>query len=162
MSWINDLLEKPLRKRLTDPHFKPAVLAAEAAKHDGATTAEVLEAALTATRDTYVREGRPLDAKDIRVDAFKATGAAAMEKPFQAGDLPTGTDKAQHFFVSGEIAGRIENALSWLPFGLSVPIARGLTKSVGFMKEVIDLTTSGFSREDLKADYAGIEFALIP
>lgn len=160
MSLINRMQEDRLRRVGQDPHYRPIVSAVEAAQHDGASSGEVLGAALRATRDQYVKEGRTLDREDVRHDAFLAAGVGAVEAPYQLSDLPAGTDKTKHFMVSAEIASRIDQGLEALrivPQPARKAIAVGITTGLGFLKEVLDVFGSGFNRQDLKADLAGAE-----
>ncbi len=158
MSWLNDRLEVPLRKAQGDPHYRPVIDEILKSQKDGVSSDEIARVAVQATRDEYIREKRRIDPEDIRYDAFLAASAAALEKPYQLGDAPAGPDKAQHLFVSGTIAAKIDQWLDKLRV-IPSPVRHFLGVSVsvtlGFFKEIADIFTSGFSRDDLKADWKG-------
>ncbi len=158
MSLINRLQEDHLRRVGQNPHFRPVVDQVKAAQHDGVSSNEVLETALKATRDQYVKEGRRLDPENLRNDAFMAATVASVEAPYQLSDMPAGTDKTKHYMQSGQIASRIDRTLDDLkivPEGARKAIAVGVTTGLGFLKEVLDVFGTGFNREDLQADVAG-------
>lgn len=160
MGALNGSLESRLRQVAADPRQKPVVDVVRAVQHDGATSSEVLAVALKATRDSYVRSGRVLDSRAMRADAFLAAATASIEKPYQLEDAPGGVDKAMHFFVSGFMAAKIKEKLAYLPAAWSDAIARTATLGIGFIKEITDIPSSGFSRADLSADIAGASRAL--
>lgn len=158
MSWINDRTEAKYAKLRHDPHYKPIVDAVRQVQRDGVSPEVVVNAAVRATRDQYVASGRPIDTEDIRRDAFLAATAASIEAPYELDGLPQGTDKTKHFFWSGAFAARIDQALDALkivPRRVREAVAVGLTVTVGWLKEVADIFTTGFSKEDLKADRLG-------
>jgi hypothetical protein len=158
MSWLNDKLEAPLRKVLASPHYKPVIAEIEAAQRNGATSSEIRDVAVKGMRARWIREGKKLDAEDIRSEAFLAASAAAVDKPYQLADAPEGEDKAQHLFVSGAISSYIDSTLDKariIPGFVRKGLAVGLTMTVGFFKEVADILTSGFNTGDLKADWLG-------
>lgn len=158
MSWLNDRLEGPLRKAQADPHYRPIIAEIEKVQMDGVSSDEIARTAIKATRDVYVRENRKLDLEDIRYDAYLAASAAALEKPYQLSDAPAGPDKSQHLFVSGTIAAKVDQWLDALRI-VPAPVRRflgvGISVTLGFFKEVADVFSSGFSRDDLKADWKG-------
>lgn len=158
MSWLNDRLEGPLRKAQANPHYRPIIDEIENVQTDGVSSDEIARTAVKATRDVYVRENRKLDLEDIRYDAYLAASAAALEKPYQLSDAPEGPDKSQHLFVSGTISAKIDQWLDNLRI-IPGPVRRFLGVSIsvtlGFFKEVADIFTSGFNRDDLKADWKG-------
>lgn len=159
MSLINDLGEKKIKGLRKDPHYQPIIDEIKQSQHDGITSDEVVETALKATRDQFVKEGRKLDKEDLRKDAFLAATAASVEAPYQMKDMPEGSDKTKHYLLWGAMAAKIDqslDALGIIPAGARKKIAIGLSMSVGYLKEVADLFTSGFNREDLKADQKGV------
>jgi len=158
MSLINRMQEDRLRRIGQDSHYRPIVDAIKAVQHDGVSSQEVVQTALRATRDQYVKEGRKLDPENVRRDAYTAASVSAVESPYQMSDLPEGDDKTKHFMVSGEIASRIDqglDALKVVPQPARRAIAVGLTTGIGFLKEVLDIFGTGFNRQDLKADVKG-------
>jgi len=158
MSLINRLQEDRLRRIGNDPHYRPVVDTVKATQHDGVASSQVLETALRATRDQYVKEGRKLDPEKVRTDAYMAASVASVESPYQMSDLPDGTDKSKHFLVSAEISSHIDQgleAVKVVPESARKAIAVGVTTGIGFFKEVLDIFTTGFNRQDLKADVQG-------
>lgn len=158
MSWLNDRLEGPLRKAAASPHYRPIIDEIEKVQKNGVSSDEIARTAIRATRDVYIRENRKIDAEDVRYDAFLAASAAALEQPYQLSDAPEGPDKSQHLFVSGAISAKVDQWLDTLRI-LPSPVRKflGVTVSVtlGFFKEVADVFSSGFNRDDLKADWKG-------
>lgn len=158
MSLINRLQEDRLRRIGQDPHFRPVIDAVKSVQRDGVASDTVLGTALRATHDQYVKEGRALDPENVRHDAFMAASVGSVERPYQLSDMPAGADKTKHFLVSGELASGIDRTLDDLkvvPRPARKAIAIGVTTSLGFLKEVLDLFTTGFNRQDLQADVAG-------
>lgn len=158
MSWINERIEAKFTQLRNDPHYQPIVEAVRNVQKDGVSPETVVKEAVRATRDQYVASGRAIDTEDIRRDAFLAATAASLETPYQLDGLPMGTDKTQHFFMSGAIAARIDQALDALrivPQRLREALAFGTSVFVGWLKEVTDLFTTGYSREDLRANRLG-------
>lgn len=157
MSLINDITSRQIRARGQDPHLRPIIDRVEAAQHDGATSSEVIAVALKATRDQYLREQRTPGARTLRADAYLAATVGAVERPYQLQDLPTGSDKTMHFFMSAGLAAGMERQLAdwYVPAPVARGVAIGLTTGLGFLKEVADLFTSGFNRDDLRADTMG-------
>lgn len=163
MSLLNRLQEDRLRRIGQDPHYRPVVDAVKAAQRDGVSSEAVLDTAFRATRDQYVKEGRRLDPENVRHDAFMAASVGSVETPYQLADMPEGTDKTKHFMVSGEVASGIDRRLDDLkvvPRPARKAIAIGVTTGLGFLKEVLDLFSTGFNRQDLQADVAGAKRAL--
>lgn len=158
MSLINRLGEDRLRRIGQDPHYRPIIDAVKGVQRNGVSSEEVLTTALRATRDQYVKEGRKLDSEDLRHDAFMAASVGSVESPYQLSDMPEGDDKTKHFLVSGELASGIDQKLDELrivPKPARKAIAIGVTTGLGFLKEVLDVFTTGFNRQDLQADVAG-------
>ncbi|MBM3270796.1 MAG: hypothetical protein FJZ01_24460 [Candidatus Sericytochromatia bacterium] len=158
MSWLNDRLEGPLRKAAADPRYRPAIDAVLAAQKDDVAARDLAAVARQAMRDQYVRDGRRLDPEDINYDAHLAASVAALEKPYQLGDVPAGGDKAQHYWVSGAISSKVDAALDklWVvPGFMRRGLGVGISMGLGFLKEVADVFGSGFSTADLSADWRG-------
>ncbi|HBN08028.1 MAG TPA: hypothetical protein DD435_05065 [Cyanobacteria bacterium UBA8530] len=158
MSWLNDISEKKIRNLAKDPHYRPIVDSIEKVQHDGVSSREVIEQAIKATRDQFVKEGRKVDIEHLREDAFKAATAASVEAPYQLMGLPEGTDKTKHFFAWGALASQIDQSLEVLkiiPQGARKSISVGLAMFVGQLKEVADIFTSGYDKKDLEADRQG-------
>jgi hypothetical protein len=158
MSWINERTEAKFTQLRNDPHYKPIVDAVRQVQADGVTPAVVVQEAVRATRDQYVASGRKVDQEDIRRDAFLAATAASIEAPYELAGLPEGADKTKHYFWSGAFSAKIDqslDALRILPRSLREGVAVGTTVFVGWLKEVADTFTSGYSREDLLADRLG-------
>lgn len=158
MSWINDRQEAKYKGLRNDPHYRPIIDAVRAVQADGVAPQAVVDAAVRATRDQYVASGRKIDREDIRRDAFLAATAACIEAPYALSGLPEGHDKTKHYFWSGAFAARVDQMLDTLrivPEGIRQHAAYGAAMTVGWLKEVADIFTSGFSREDLKADRLG-------
>lgn len=158
MSLINRLQEDRLRRIGQDPHLRPVIDTVKATQRDGVSPDEVMATALRATRDQYVKEGRRLDAENVRNDAYMAASVGSVESPYQLAGLPEGSDKTKHYMLSAEIASRIDRTLDDLrvvPEPARQALAIGLTTGLGFLKEVLDIFGSGFNRQDLKADLEG-------
>lgn len=158
MSWINDRQEAKFNRLRNDPHYRPIIDAVRQVQHNGVAPTTVVHEAVKATRDQYVASGRRIDTEDIRRDAFLAATAASIEAPYELDGLPQGTDKTKHYFWSGAFAAKIDQALDALrviPQGVRQTVAIGATVFVGWLKEVADIFTTGFSREDLQADRMG-------
>jgi hypothetical protein len=158
MSWINDRQEAKYKGLRNDPHYRPIVDAVRQVQRDGVSPDEVVAAAVRATRDQYVASGRRIDREDIRRDAFLAATAASIEAPYELSGLPAGQDKTKHYFWSGAFAAKVDQALDALriiPQGLRQKAAIGASVFVGWLKEVADVFTTGYSREDLQADRMG-------
>ena len=158
MSWINDRQEARFTRLKNDPHYGPIVTAVRQVQQDGVTPETVVNAAVKATRDQYVASGRRIDKEDIRRDAFLAATAASFEAPYELSGLPEGTDKTKHFFWSGAFAARIDQVLDAakiVPQRVREAVAVSMTVLVGWLKEVADIFTTGYSKEDLVADRLG-------
>lgn len=158
MSWINERTEAKFTRLRNDPHYQPIVDAVRQVQADGVKPEVVVQEAVRATRDQYVSSGRAIDTEDIRRDAFLAAAAASIEAPYELSGLPEGTDKTKHYFLSGTFAATIDqtlDALRIIPRGVREGVAVGTTVFVGWLKEVADLFTTGYSKEDLKADRLG-------
>ncbi|MNK87726.1 hypothetical protein D3C87_1076660 [compost metagenome] len=158
MSWINDRQESKFNRLRNDSHYGPIVDAVRKVQKDGVAPQTVIEEAVRATRDQYVASGRPIDTEDIRRDAFLAATAGSIEAPYELSGLPEGTDKTKHYFWSGAFSAKIDQALDALkvvPRSVRETVAVGATVFVGWLKEVADLFTTGYSKDDLKADRMG-------
>mgnify|MGYP001180879873 CR=1 FL=1 len=158
MSWLNERTEAKFTQLRNDPHYKPIVEAVRKVQKDGVSPDTVVQEAVRATRDQYVASGRRIDTEDIRRDAFLAATAASMEAPYELSGLPEGTDKTKHFFWSGAFAARIDqglDALRIVPQRVREALAVGTTVFVGWLKEVADIFTTGYSKDDLLADRLG-------
>lgn len=158
MSWINDRQEARFNRLRQDPHYGPIVAAVRQVQKDGVSPETVVNAAVRATRDQYVASGRRIDTEDIRRDAFLAATAASIEAPYELSGLPEGNDKTKHYFWSGAFSARIDQALDALkivPQRVRESVAVGTTVFVGWLKEVADIFTTGYSKEDLVADRLG-------
>lgn len=158
MSWINDRQESKFNQLRNDPHYKPIVDAVRKVQKDGVAPETVVQEAVRATRDQYVASGRKIDTEDIRRDAFLAATAASIEAPFEMVGLPEGTDKTKHYFWSGAFAAKIDqnlDALRIVPQRVRESVSVGTAVFVGWLKEVADIFTTGYSKEDLKADRMG-------
>jgi hypothetical protein len=158
MSWINERQEAKFTRLRNDPHYRPIVDAVRQVQKDGVAPATVVQEAVRATRDQYVASGRKIDQEDIRRDAFLAATAASFEAPYSLEGLPAGDDKTKHYFWSGAFAAKVDqslDALRILPQRLRESVAIGSTLFVGWLKEVADIFTTGYSREDLLADRLG-------
>ena len=158
MSWINERQEAKFNRLRNDPHYGPIVDAVRKVQTDGVAPKTVVEEAVRATRDQYVAAGRRIDTEDIRRDAFLAATAASIEAPYELSGLPEGKDKTKHYFWSGAFSAKIDQALDALkviPKSVRETVAIGTTVFVGWLKEVADLLTTGYSKEDLMADRLG-------
>lgn len=157
MGWINNLNEGKLKEVANKPHYRPVVDAIEKVQHDGVEPKAVIDEAIKATKDQYVKENRELDPEEIRKDAFLAASSASVEVPYELKGLPAGSDKTKHYFVSGTIASQIDETLESIkvPKGIRQKIAIGATVTLGWLKEVTDIFSSGFNKDDLKADKSG-------
>ncbi len=158
MSWINDRQEAKFSRLRNDPHYRPIIDAVRQVQKNGVEPSTVTREAVRATRDQYVAAGRRIDQEDIRRDAFLAATAACIEAPYELSGLPEGTDKTKHYFWSGAFAAKIDQALDALrivPQGARQSIAIGSSIVVGWLKEVADVFTTGYSRSDLLADRLG-------
>lgn len=160
MSWINDQIESRLRTVRKDARMRPIIDQVNATgQAQGASSDELLAVAARAARDSFVREGKRPSNDQIRERAFLAAAAAATEKPRVLRDIPPGTDKTQHFFVSGMISLKVaEVADKILPRRWAEQLGIGASVTLGWLKEVYDqFAATGYSREDLKADVAGAQ-----
>lgn len=157
MSGINTTIENKLKTVRQDARYRSAIDQVKAASHKGVTSDELLTVAVKATVDEYKASGRRINNDEIRSRAFLAAAAAASETPIELSDLPAGSDKTKHFFVSGVISMKIaEVADKVLPRGISEKIGTGFSIALGWGKEVYDkFFATGFNRDDLKADVAG-------
>ena len=158
MSWINDQIESRLRAVRSDARLRPIIDQVKAAgQAPGRSADEVLATAARASRDSFVREGKPATAAQVRERAFLAAAAASAEQPMVLGGIPQGTDKTQHFFVSGMISLKVAQvADTLLPRGLAETLGIGASIGLGWLKEVYDqFFATGYNREDLAADVAG-------
>lgn len=157
MSRINDRIQNQLRAVRQDARLVPAVEAVGSAKQKpGATVRDVYQVALQASRDTYVKEGRTVSADAVRERALLLAAAAADSQASLA-DLPAGADKIRHVFLSGWLSLRIARAADvLLPRVLAEKVGMVGSFGLGLLKEVYDMAfATGFSREDLVADWAG-------
>lgn len=157
MSSINNFLEGRFNAIRKDAHYRPIIDQVKQQARPGASTDQVLKAAVCATKDQFKREGKAADARTIREQAFLAAAAAAMEKPMTLSDLPEGEDKTKHFLTSGFLSLTVAKwADKLLPRGLAEKIGTGVSIGLGWVKEVYDqFFGTGYSKEDLKADVAG-------
>lgn len=158
MSWINERQEAKYRRLRNDPHYRPIIDSVRAVQANGVAPDTVIREAVRATRDRYVAAGKPIDQEDVRHDAFMAATAASIEAPYELSGLPKGTDKTKHFFWSAAFAARVDQVLDTLriiPEGMRRAVSIGASVFVGWLKEVADIFTSGYSREDLLADRLG-------
>lgn len=158
MSWINDQIESRLRTVRSDARMRPIIDQVKVAgQAPGRSADEVLAVAATAARDSFVREGKPASAPEVRERAFLAAAAAATEQPMVLGGIPKGHDKTQHFFVSGMISLKVaEIADKLLPRVVAEKLGVGASVTVGWAKEIYDhFFASGYNAEDLAADVAG-------
>jgi uncharacterized protein YfiM (DUF2279 family) len=158
MSWINDQLESRLRTVRQDGRMRPII---DQVKASGQTTTSdrVLQVAARAARDSFTREGvKAPSATQVRERAFLAAAAAATETPIVMTDIPKGSDKTQHFFMSGMISLKVAAfADKLLPRTFAEKLGVGASVTVGWLKEVYDhfFAPTGYNPEDLRADVAG-------
>lgn len=160
MSWINDQIESRLRTVRQDVRMRPIIdQVKRAGQAKGRSADELLAVAARAARDSFVREGQTPRPEQVRERAFLAAAAAGAEQPMVLTGIPQGTDKTQHFFVSGVISLKVaEVADRLLPRGLAEKLGIGASVGLGWLKEVYDqFFATGYNRDDLKADVAGAQ-----
>lgn len=158
MSKINDLLNSRIRTAARDPLTRAVADKVKASNLKGVSSQEVLDVAIQATQDQYVKSGKPAPSSDvIREKAFLGAAVAASEKPFEMKDLPEGSDKTQHFFTSGVLSLTFSKwADTLLPTSWANWLGEKASFALGFGKEIYDkFFATGFNRDDLKADLAG-------
>lgn len=158
MSRINDRIQSQLRAVRQDARLVPAIDAVKVAKQKpGATVTDVYAAALTASRDTYVKAGQSVSADAVRERALLLASVAAADSSASLADLPAGADKTRHAFLSGWLSLKIARAADvLLPRVIAEKVGMVGSFGLGLLKEVYDMAfATGFSREDLVADWAG-------
>lgn len=158
MSQINDLLNSRIRNAARDPLTRAVADRVKQSNLSGVSSADVLEVAVAATKDQYLKAGKGAPSADvIREKAFLGAAVAASEKPFELKDLPAGTDKTQHFFTSGVLSLTFAKwADTLLPKSWANWLGEKASYALGFGKEIYDkFFATGFNRDDLKADLAG-------
>lgn len=157
MSKINQLIESRFKAVRRDARHRPVIDAVKASVVPGMTSEQVLQVAVQATVDEFKRTGRPLQADAIREQALLDTAAASMEKRFALSDLPSGTDKTEHFMTSAFLSLKVaEAADKMMPRAWAEKLGFGASAALGWGKEVYDkFFATGYSREDLAADFAG-------
>lgn len=158
MSKINDILNSRIQSAGRDPITRAVANQVKAANLQGASSNDVLNVAVKATQDHFVKSGKPMpSANVIREKAFLGAAVATSEKPVELKDLPAGSDKTQHFFTSGVLSLTFANfADKLLPRSWAEKLGEKLSFGIGFGKEIYDkFFATGFNRDDLKADAAG-------
>ena len=157
MSMINRKLESRFEAVRKDAHYRPIIDQVKAKAGTGASSDQLLKAAVCATRDQFKREGKTAGDHTLREQAFLAAAAASMEKPMTLSDLPEGEDKTKHFLTSGFLSLTIAKwADKVLPRGLAEKVGTAGSIALGWGKEVYDkFFATGYNREDLQADIAG-------
>lgn len=157
MSSINRYIERRFEGVRQDAHYRPIIDQVKASARPGATSDQVLEAAVCATKDQFKREGKMASDHLVREQAFLAAAAASMEQSMTLSDLPEGDDKTKHFMTSGFLSLTVSKwADKLLPRGLAEKIGVGVSFGIGWAKEVYDhFFATGYNRDDLKADMAG-------
>jgi uncharacterized protein YfiM (DUF2279 family) len=154
---IDERIKSRFQAVQKDPGYRPILDKIEAATEKGISSQEMLQVAMQATVDEFKRTGKPLDKQAIRDKAFTAAAAASMEKPFQLSDLPEGKDKSNHFLVSSLIAIKVsEVAHHVMPAFMANALGRGVSKTIGVLKEIWDKVSGGDADiKDIHADFAG-------
>lgn len=162
MSRINDRLEHWVLGRTRVPARAEVVRKLEDRAADGLAMQTLRAEAVRQTRDVFHRAGRKPDAERIAFEANLALAAVSLRKPFVTPELPGGTDRTTHAFLSGTLAAWLADRLDRLPL-MPAQVARGvgsgLSAAAGVVKELLDLGGSGFSRSDLQANLVGIRNA---
>lgn len=158
MSKINDILNSRIKSAARDPLTRAVADRVKQSNLSGASSNDVLEVAVKATKDEYVKAGKAAPSADtLREKAFLGAAVAASEKPFSLKDLPEGSDKTQHFFTSGVLSLTFSKwADTLLPKSWANWVGEKASYALGFGKEIYDkFFATGFNRDDLKADAAG-------
>lgn len=158
MSRIDKFIEQCFDGVRRDPRYRPIIdRAKQAAVQPGATSDQVLAAAVNAARDQF----QPQGADAVRMAALNAAMAARIEKPFGLADLPAGADKTEHFLVSALISLGATRAIDTvLPRSWAAWAGEQVSRGVGVLKEIVDLVThADFSKQDIVADFKGAAIA---
>lgn len=159
---LNQKLDAWLTSRFQGVAQDPALRASiEAVKQKAATgqasSGDVLNLAWRESAASFAKQGQVVGSEAIRGRAIAIANVAGMESPFLMSDLPQGHDKTHHFLVSAWLSQKLTaSADRWLPRFAAEWVGLGVTKTVGVLKEFVDLFTGGSSsREDIVADFKG-------
>ncbi|MEB3204950.1 MAG: hypothetical protein VKP57_09645 [Candidatus Sericytochromatia bacterium] len=162
MSRVNDRLEHWVLGRTRVPARAEVVKKLEDRVAAGLDMRTLRAEANLHVRDAFQRSGRRPDAERIAFEANLALAAVSLRQPFVTPELPGGTDKTTHAFLSGTLTAWLADRLDRVPL-MPVRVARGLgaglSAAAGVVKEVLDIGGTGFSRSDLQANMVGIRNA---
>jgi hypothetical protein len=153
VSAINDRIEARLRVVGRDERYRSVVDALASSREvSGLRSVDLVRESLQLSCHVFGFG----DVGRNRERAYLAAAVAASEHPYDLVDLPSGSDKAKHFFLSGYLSAWLGGRLSFLPGRLEERVAAALVVGVGWFKEVFDcFFGSGYSREDLQANVRG-------
>ncbi len=141
-------------------HLQNLVDEIQARRTSGLPSSDVIRMALRCAEEQYRRDGIIPKPVDLWYSAFVGACAVSLQDPFGMADLPLGTDKTSHFFVTGTLVFGTYKRLWWLPKQTRIDWSVGIALWTGRMKETLDLMSSGYNNLDMRANTMGAEAAL--
>lgn len=151
---LNPRIERYFLRFKQDPAYRPVILAVEEAILHRDNLEALHRTAREAAREQLrLQLGREPKRNEVLERAYVSAAAAIIARPYS---LP-GIADLKHYFVSAALSSRAYRKLSRLPLPdpLREATAVRMAVSLGVFKELLDIPSSGFDRNDLQADVQG-------
>ncbi|MFN8671372.1 MAG: hypothetical protein U0457_04710 [Candidatus Sericytochromatia bacterium] len=156
-SSVNQKIMDNFMKYDNNNQYKPIIEKVSSDIKNGTSRENIEKNAINFTKKTYPN----LSNEEILSKAYRSIVVGLIKNPeYSDPKFFNGQkDKLLHFFTSASLTVDLSKKIPLLPNSAKTFIGASMIGSIGVMKEIKDITGTGFDKEDIKANLKGISSA---